>query len=287
MSDAKRNGARIAARLSRAKGFVLDMDGTLVLGDRRNKGLRALPGAVAFVEHLKARDIPFVLFTNGTVRPPEAYVDELKHAGIDVAAERIMTPATVAARYFSAKGYKRILVLGGQGVSGPLADAGLDIVRPPERDGVDAIFVGWFREFGMPDIETACEAVWSGARMFAASLVPYFATAEGRTLGTSSAIAGAVDKITGSRTRALGKPAPEAMRVAAERLGQAAKDLVVIGDDPNLETLMAARDGALAIGVTTGIAQQAEFAAVPKARRAHLVAENIGAVLDLWRSHSA
>lgn len=286
MAESKANGARIAVRLERANGFILDMDGTLVLGDKRNKGLNALPGAVDFIAHLKARGTPFQLFTNGTVRPPSAYVEELRHAGIDVEAERIMTPATVAAAYFVAKGLKRILVLGGEGVSGPLADAGLEIVRPPEREDIDAIFVGWFREFGMTDIEAACEAVWRGAKPFAASLVPFFASAEGRTLGTSSAIAGAIDKITGSRTRALGKPAPEAMRVAARRLGVAPKELCIIGDDPNLETLMAARDGALAIGVTTGIAKVPDFMAVAKARRAHHVVENIGEVLALWRAHS-
>ncbi|MEJ0028619.1 MAG: HAD hydrolase-like protein [Rhizomicrobium sp.] len=286
MAESKSNGARIAARLTRTRGFVLDMDGTLVLGDKRNKGLRALPGAVDFIAHLEARGTPYMLFTNGTVRPPAAYVGELKHAGFDVAAARIMTPSTVAARYFLAKGYKRILVLGGEGVSGPLADAGLEIVRPPERENIDAVYAGWFREFGMADIEAACEAVWRGAKPFAASLVPYFASAEGRTLGTSAAIAGAIDKITGSRTRALGKPAKEAMRAAAQRLGAAAKDICVIGDDPHLETLMAARDGALAIGVTTGVAKEADYAAMPKPRRAHHVAENIGAVLDLWRAHS-
>jgi NagD protein len=275
---------KIAARLSRAKGFVLDLDGTMVLGDSRNKGLKPLPGSLDFLAHLRERNTPFVLFTNGTVRTPLAYVDELAHAGIRVSADEIMTPASVAAAVLAAKGYRRIMVLGGDGVSGPLADAGLEIVRPPVWRNVDAIFVGWFREFGMPDIETACEAAWAGAPVFAASLVPYFATAGGRTLGTSCAIAGAIQKITGVRAKALGKPAAEAMRIAARRLGAAAKDLVVIGDDPDLEIPMALKAGALAIGVTTGIAKHDDFSRRPKAERADHIAENIGAVLDLWRA---
>jgi 4-nitrophenyl phosphatase len=286
MPESKANGARIARRLSRVKGFVLDLDGTMVLGDRRNKGLKALPGAPQFLAHLRARNIPFMLFTNGTVRPPRDYVDELKHAGIEVEADRIMTPSTVAAEYLSSKGYKRVMALGGEGVGGPLAEAGIEVVRPPERENIDAIYVGWFREFRMEDIEAACEAVWSGAKVFSASLVPYFATSDGRTLGTSCAIAGAIDKITGSRTRPLGKPAPEAMKVAAKKLGVAPKDVAVIGDDPNLEIPMALRAGALAIGVMSGVAKQREFDAPPRAKRAHYVAENIGQVLDLWRRHA-
>jgi 4-nitrophenyl phosphatase len=273
--------ADIAALLKRAQGFVLDMDGTLVLGDSRNKGLRPLPGAVEFVEHLKARAIPFVLFTNGTVRPPQAYVHELKDAGFDVTAHQIMTPATVAADYLKVQGYNRILVMGGDGVGGPLSDAGLEIVRPPERDAIDAIFIGWFREFGMADIECGCDAAWSGAKVFAASLVPYFATANGRTLGTSCAIAGAIEKITGVAARALGKPAPEAMQVAAKRLGVPTHALAVIGDDPNLEIPMALDAGAVAIGVTTGIAKHADFAAFPESARAHFVGANIADVLTL------
>jgi NagD protein len=273
----------MAARLSRVKGFVLDMDGTLVLGDRHNQGLKPLPGAVEFLAHLKAKAIPFVLFTNGTVRPPGAYVEKLGGAGFEVTAEQIMTPATVAAEYLAAKGHKRVMALGGEGVSGPLADIGLEIVRPPETKDIDAIFVGWFREFTMADIEAACEAVWGGAKMFTASMVPYFATADGRTMGTSAAIAGAVEKITGARSKVLGKPAPEALRVASKRLGIAAKDLAVIGDDPNLEIPMALRAGALAIGVTTGVAKEPDYMAQPKERRAHLVAPNIGEVLRVWR----
>jgi NagD protein len=283
MSDGQK---RVAARLSRSKGFILDMDGTLVLGDKRNKRLKALPGAAAFLSHLRKKKVPFVLFTNGTVRPPRDYVDELAHAGLNVEAERIMTPASVAADYLSAKKYRRVLVLGGEGVGRPLAEAGIEVIRPPRRDPVDAIFVGWFREFGMSDIEVACEAAWSGARVFAASLVPYFASADGRTLGTSCAIAGAIDKITGSRTMALGKPSSVAMRVACRKLGVAPQEVAIIGDDPNLEIPMALQGGALAIGVTSGVAKQKDYDAAPRAARAHVVAENVGAVLDLWRRHS-
>jgi NagD protein len=269
----------VKTRLGRVKGFVLDMDGTLVLGDSRNRGLRALPGAVEFIAHLRARRLPFVAFTNGTVRPPAAYTHELGEAGIQLDESEIMTPASVAADYLSRRGSGRVMILGGEGVSAPIAQAGLEIVRPPDWRGVDAIFVGWFHDFTMRDIEAACEAVWAGAKLYAASLVPFFATANGRTLGTSCAIAGAIERITGCRAKALGKPSIEGMRCASQRLGVAAGDLAVIGDDPALEPLMAHRGGAFAIGVTTGVANAADFAAVPTDKRAHLVVGNIGEVL--------
>lgn len=274
----------LRSRLKKVKGFVLDMDGTLVLGDARNKGLRALPGAADFIAHLRARRIPFVAFTNGTVRPPGHYVHELAQAGLNLAEHEIMTPSSVAADYLSRAGYKRVMALGGEGVSAPLAAAGLEIVRPPERENVDAIYVGWFREFGMPDIEAACEAVWAGASLFSASLAPFFASANGRALGTSCAIVGGIEKITGARCKLMGKPAPEALRYAARRVGVKPAELAVIGDDPALEIPMALKGGAVAIGVTTGIAKDKEFAAPPKTARAHFVGENIGAFLDLYRT---
>ena len=48
-------------RLAKARGWVCDMDGTLVLGDRHNKGLQPLPRAIDFIEWIKRRGLPFVL----------------------------------------------------------------------------------------------------------------------------------------------------------------------------------------------------------------------------------
>jgi NagD protein len=271
------------ARLKRCKGFVLDMDGTLVLGDRNNHGIRALPGAAEFVAHLRDLNVPCVSFTNGTVRPPRDIAPKLAAAGIQLDPAQILTPSSVAADYFTRKRMHRILVLGGEGVSRPLEEAGLEVVCPPVHDRIDAVFAGWHRDFTMADIEAACAAVWTGAKLYVASLVPFFATAEGRTLGTSAAIAGAVRQITGARAKVLGKPSPEALKAACHVLKLSARDIAVVGDDPFLEIPMAHRGGALAVGVTTGVAKEEDYLAVPKKDRAHLVVSGMDELLALYR----
>jgi HAD superfamily hydrolase (TIGR01450 family) len=273
----------VIARLKRIKGFVLDMDGTLVLGDRNNHGIHDLPGAAEFVDHLKQKGVPCVSFTNGTVRTSPDIAAKLDAVGIHFAPEQIFTPSSVAADYFTRKHFKRILVLGGEGVSKPLEEAGLEVVRPPVRDSIDAVYAGWHRDFTMADIEAACDAVWSGAKVYVASLVPFFATADGRTLGTSAAIAGAIRQITGARAKVLGKPSPEALKAASHALKLHAREIAVVGDDPILEIPMALRGGALAIGVTTGVAKEEDYLAVAKKDRAHLVVRDMEHLFSLYR----
>ena len=98
-------------RLLSASGFVFDLDGTLVLGDKHNRGIEALPRAADTLRLLDERGVPWVLLTNGTVRVPANIAAALRDAGLDVPAERILTPATVAAEYFLARGLQRIFVL--------------------------------------------------------------------------------------------------------------------------------------------------------------------------------
>jgi NagD protein len=252
------NSPDIRARLQAARGFLFDLDGTLVLGDRNNKNLDVLPGAVELLGLLESRQIPYAVLTNGTVRPPAAYTLRLRESGLRVPEQKMLTPSTVAADYFSARGIKTIFVLGVEGVWKPLRDAGLQVILPSDSDAdpktADAIFVGWCREIHMDDIEAACNAVWNGAGLYAASLVPFFAAKNGRALGSSRAISAMITSVTGRRATALGKPSQHALRSAARRLGCKPSELVVVGDDPELEVRMALRGKALAVAVQTGIA---------------------------------
>jgi NagD protein len=275
---------QVLARLRKAQGFVLDMDGTLVLGDHRNKGLKPLPGALEFVQHLADRKIPIAVLTNGTTRTPQAYSALLRDLGFAVGEDSVLTPSSVAADYLAKRNFKRVMVLGGEGVSEPIASKGITIVQPRESSDADAIFVGWFRDFTMEDIEGACNAVWQGAKLFVASMSMFFATANGRALGTSRVIAAAISSVTQARPKVLGKPSLEALYSAGRRLGVAPAKLVVVGDDPALEIPMALRGGSLAVAVGTGVGGDAEFTALPRERRPHLLMRGVDELLKHYRN---
>jgi NagD protein len=269
------------ARLRAARAFLFDLDGTLVLGDQRNSGLRPLPGAVEFLERLRELKVPFAALTNGTVRTPLEYVRELRAAGLPIADEMALTPSSVAADYFVRHGYKRVRVLGSEGVWRPLEAAGITVLRDPGVEPVDAVFVGWYRELKMDEMQAACEAIAAGARLFAGSLAPYFASSHGRVLSSSRVICAAITSITGKRATVLGKPAAEALRFACRHLATDPAHLVVVGDDPALEVFMARRGGALGIAVRTGTWGQGSLAQLPTQHRPHLAVQNVGELLTL------
>lgn len=272
----------LLARLRRVRGFVFDQDGTLVLGDRRNHGLRPLPGAIEFLDRLSARGIPFVTLTNGTVRTPESYVGELRAAGFPLRAEIVFTPSVVAADYLARRKLQRVMVFGGEGIHLPFQASGIETSRPAERREVDAVFVGWARDFTMEDLEAACHAVWSGAKLYTASSSRFFATAEGRAIGTSRAICAVITSLTGRRPTILGKPSAHALRFVAQRLGLEPRHIAVVGDDPALEPPMARRGGALAIAVQSGLAKRPDFLRAPANQRPHLVLDDLAELMRLY-----
>lgn len=281
----------VLGRLRDTRGFVFDMDGTLALGDRVNHGLAPLPGAVELLALVRDHGLPYVVFTNGTNRAPRHFAAVLRDAGLDVPDDRMMTPASSAVVMFTRRGYKRVMVLGTDGLTGPLREAGIEVVPPVEAAAdtrpasqpadVDAVFVGWFRDFTMANLEAACHAVWSGAALYSASETPFFAAAGGRALGTSRAISAMIRSVTGCRLTVTGKPSLDALRAAAARLGVPARHLAVVGDDPLLEVPMAHRGGALAIAVQTGLSGPDAYDHLPPARQPHLHLAGIGDLLPL------
>ena len=232
-------------RLRAARGYVFDLDGTLVLGDRNNQGLAALPGALEITRWVARQGLPFAVFTNGTTKTPQHLERTLAAIGFELPGDAVLTPASSAVAVFARRGYRRVLVLGGDGLAGPLHDAGIEVVMPDGRPvEVDAVLAGWYPEFTLPALEVACHAVWAGARLYSASQSLFFATAGGR------------------------------LRVPLT-------DLVVVGDDPELEVPMAHRGRALAVAVSSGLGGPESYRHLPPERQPHLHLSGVDELLSL------
>jgi HAD superfamily hydrolase (TIGR01450 family) len=276
-----RNGSRKV--LGSIEGFMFDLDGTLVLTNSSLSSYSLLPGAVEVLNELNARGLPFVVLTNGTAYPAAVQAPKLRALGLPIPDEALLTPSSVAADLMPRRGIKRVLVLGTPGVGHALREAGIETLVAGEDGGeqVQAVYIGWHPDCRMKDIETAVKAIWNGAELYVASDVPFFATASGKTMGHSHAIAAAVRKLTRAPMVLTGKPSLHALRFVSRRLGIPMRRVAVVGDDPLVEMIMARRGHAVGIGVTTGISQAKDWAAQPLSRRPQRVLRDLGELLTL------
>lgn len=276
---------RVAERIAGARGFIFDMDGTLVLGDKESGGHVALPGAVDLLAALRRRGTPFRVFTNGSAKPPPLLAASLRRAGFELDDSEMMTPTTVAAAWLVEQGHARVRVLGDPDVDQPIRALGIDVV-PPDADatGVTAVYSAWYRSFGFPALEAACRDLWEGATLVTASHVPFFAAKGGRAIGSSFAINVMLTALTGREAQVLGKPAAEAFRYAVADMGLGAdadSGIVVVGDDPALEMRMANQANAISVGVATGLYTMEDMAALDASERPLLALNGVGGLAPL------
>ena len=264
------------------KGFMFDLDGTLLLSDRSLGGYELLPGAVEVLTTLAAQKTPYVVLTNGSNYPPPEQAEKLRKLGLPVSDEQMLTPSSVAAQLMQSRKVKRALVLGTRGVGYALTQVGIESVftGEPGADDVQAVYVGWHPDCHMRDIEAACQAIWAGAKLYVASDVPFFATRHGRSMGYSYAIVGAIRRVTGASMILTGKPSLHALRFIAKKLGVAPHEVGVVGDDPAVEVIMARKGKAAGFGVCTGVYKQEDWARETGVRRPHRVLANVGELLS-------
>jgi len=259
------------------KGFMFDLDGTLILSDRSLGGYTVIPGAPEALKALNERGLPWIAMTNGSAYPASVQAPRLRAVGLPIPDARLFTPNSVAAKAMVERGYKSVLVLGTQDVIDALEELGVPCVGPDDEaaHGAEAVYVAWHPECSMPHIHLACERVLEGAAFLTASDIPYFAAKDGRAFGYSCAINGAVSRITGVEPEPTGKPSALALRLIAEQLGIAEEDVGVVGDDAKAEMEMARAGGAIGIAVASGSTSREQWAAQPPERAPHLIIDSV------------
>ena len=107
----------------------------------------------------------------------------------------------------------RVLVLGGDGLTVPMTEAGMELVERPDG-AADVVVVGAADSYTTAQLNAACLAVDAGAPLYVTVRTPWFHGGFGKSIAVSSAIAAAVSWVTGVEAQVTGKPSA----ALAERL---------------------------------------------------------------------
>jgi len=267
-------------RLDRARGFVFDIDGTLVHRTGPEE-VHAIPGAVDVLERIAASGRPFAVFTNGSHVEPDAFARQLRAAGLPVADGQVLTPLCLVQAFLEHfRGEVGVLPFATEAARAYLEDAGVRLVDGRNGARVDVVFVAHADRTDFDELERAARAVIAGARLLTGSYVPAYAGANGPILSRGAMITAAIAKASSARPVVVGKPSQAAVREMRRRLGVRSDEMAVIGDDLRLDVALGHLGRSTTVLVRSGISADLDLATVPEKRRPHLTVGTVAELLE-------
>jgi HAD superfamily hydrolase (TIGR01450 family) len=265
-------------RLDDVRGFVFDVDGTLV--HRAGIDVYVQPGAPEVLDAIRASGRPVALFTNGTHAAPEAFALELREAGLDIADDEMLTPLRSALVYLRAN-YPdgSMLLFSNRPSRAYLESQGVHIVEGDAATRADVVFVGTPEALDFAELERGARIIRAGAPLLTGSYASAYAGANGPIISRGAMTAAALTKAGNIRRPLIvGKPSRWALRTISDRLGMPTRDLVVIGDDVTMDVAIGRMGGARTILVRSGMSGAVGLDGLPKRQQPDAV---VGGVADL------
>ncbi|MFA4987922.1 MAG: HAD-IIA family hydrolase [Candidatus Brocadiia bacterium] len=254
--------------VSSATGFLLDLDGTVYLGDH------LLPGAAEFVRALARHHRKWLFITNNCSRTPCEYARKLSQLGIPTRASGVFTSGELAGRYLVGQGIHRAFVLGTPSLRRQLRALG--VVHT--ADSPQAVLSSFDKTLTYGKLLTAVALVRSGLPFYSTHPDLVCPTPDG-PIPDSGLITQMIEKTTGRSARYLGKPMVEMVEGAAARMGLAKEGLVFIGDRLYTDVRMAREAGIGSVLVLSGETNRAMLAESPW--QPHLVADGLHELVKL------
>ncbi len=271
MADGVRDGT-----LAGVRGFVFDVDGTLVHRGPDGRG-RPQPGAVEVLDAIHASGRPLVLFTNGSHVTAEAIAAGLREDGLPIGDHEVLTPVESAITYI--RRYHRdapALLFSSPVVAERISSAGVPLAHGEEA-GV--VLVTHPDAFDLRALERAARAVDRGAPLLTGSYARGYAGANGMIYSRGAMVTAAIAKVTGVRPKVVGKPSRAAVAEVSERLGLPTSEIAVIGDDLGMDVALGRMGGSRTVLVRSGISGRIALERVPERRRPDAAIDGVGELL--------
>lgn len=255
----------------RVRGFLLDVEGTLVV----DKRYQPVEGAMESVRRLRQAGLPLRLITNNTTDSRASLLDKLVQAGFDFTMDELHTCVGAAVTHLRTVGAARCLILGTAALKQMLADEGLTIMDSSE---VDAVVVGLDTDLTYERLRLACSAIArKGASLIALHRNRLFVDSQGRCSPSVGAIVEAIRYATRVEPALIGKPSPTYFQQALDDIALSPECVMVVSDDPFSDLAGAKRMGMQAAFVLSGkYRERSVVDSIPPPHRPDVIANTIG-----------
>ncbi|NLL88172.1 MAG: HAD-IIA family hydrolase [Firmicutes bacterium] len=232
--------------LLKYEGYIFDLDGTVYLSNR------LLANADQVITYLQEMGKRVLFLSNKPIESRAAYAEKLNRMGINATIDNIVNSSLVTARCIHReKPGAAVYVIGEPPLIAELEAAGLRVTADPLE--AEFLVVAFDRTFHYNKLNDAMIALKNGARYFATN-PDRTCPVDGGEIPDCAGMMGAIEGATGKRPEMIcGKPSPQMLSVALERLQLPIEQCLMVGDRLETDIQMGIDLGIDTVLVLTGI----------------------------------
>lgn len=207
--------------------FILDMDGTIYLGDS------LIDGAKEFLQTLKEKGKNYIFLTNNSSKNKEIYIEKLKELGIESKADEIFTSGEATTMYLKEeKKDAKIYLLGTKALEEEFEREGFIIEKERHKD-IDYVVLGFDTSLTYEKIWGACEYISEGVKYIATHPDFNCPLPDGKFMPDAGAMAALIEASTGKIPKVIGKPNKEIINsifLKYDFKKEKKEDMIIVGD---------------------------------------------------------
>ena len=239
--------------LSKFRGYIFDLDGTVYLGEN------AIPGAPQTIAMLRDQGCRVVFLSNKPLQPCAVYAEKLSLLGIPTSVDHVFNSSQVLTHYLLQEMPDATLfIIGEQPLLDEMTAAGLALSIDPQE--IDVVVASFDRTFNYSKLDIAYQALRLGARFFATN-ADRTCPIQGGDIPDAGAVIGALEGCSGRSVELIaGKPSAMMVDMVLKKLDLAAKDCLMVGDRLETDILMGNQAGMSTALVLTGVTQLDDLA---------------------------
>lgn len=233
--------------------FLLDMDGTIYLGDK------LIHGAKEFLRIIKSQGKRYIFLTNNSSKNKKVYVEKLKKLGINAREEEVFTSGEATTMYLKKqKQGAKIYLLGTKALEEEFEREGFIIEKERHKD-IDYLVLGFDTSLTYEKIWGACEYISEGVEYIATHPDINCPLANDKFMPDAGAIAALIEASTGKTPKVIGKPNKEIIDSIISKYNLKKEDMIMIGDRLYTDIKMGENTGIDSILVYSGETKKEDY----------------------------